>query len=223
MAVLLDEILTDVDGVLFDMDGVLLDTEAIYSEATKRVLGPLADKFDWRVKERMMGRAPLEAARILIEAVGSPLTPAEYNQLKKPILLELFNDSPAKAGAQELVIELKRRAIPMAVATSSDRSFFEIKTGNHPWFASFDAVVCGSDSEVARHKPAPDIFLVAARKLALAPSRCLVFEDSVAGVEAARRAKVKRVIALPDPQLDRRLLDGAHVVLDSFEQLFQRK
>jgi len=221
MGALLSEILEDVDGVLFDMDGVLLDTEAIYTEATRRVLGPLADKFDWRIKERMMGRAPLEAARILIEAVGAPFTPAEYNLLKKPILLELFRNSPAKPGAEALVCELKTRGMPLAVATSSDRTYFDIKTMSHPWFSSFDAVVCGSDAEVARHKPAPDIFLVAARKLGLAPSRTLVFEDSVAGVEAARRAKVKRVVALPDPQLDKNLLQGAHFTLASFELLLE--
>jgi pseudouridine 5'-phosphatase len=68
------ELLDGIDGILFDMDGVLLDTEAIYTEATRRLLGPLADRFDFRLKEKMMGRAPHIAAKILLDGVGSPMS-----------------------------------------------------------------------------------------------------------------------------------------------------
>lgn len=215
----LSDVLGGATAVLFDMDGVLLDTENLYTDATKRILGPLGDRFDWRIKERMMGRAPLEAARILIEALDAPLSPQEYLDQKRPILLELFRSSVPKPGAPELVARLAALGYPLAVATSSDRHFFAAKTDHHPWFSSFHSVVCGSDAGVGRHKPAPDIFLAAAKSLAYPPEQCIVFEDSAAGVEAARRAHVHRVVALADPNIDRRLLKDADLVLDSFEHI----
>jgi pseudouridine 5'-phosphatase len=214
----LDPLLTDVDGILFDMDGVLLDTESLYTEATRRILGPLADRFDFRLKEKMMGRAPQIAAKILLEGVGSTMSIEEWNEKKGPVLLELFRQSAPKPGAPELVSELKRRGLPIAVATSSDRKFLEAKTSHHAWF-QFSAVVCASDPEVSRHKPAPDVFLEAARRIGVPPTRCLVFEDSIAGVEAARRARVGRIVAIVDPLLDKKQVRAAHLIIESYTEL----
>jgi pseudouridine 5'-phosphatase len=133
-------------------------------------------------------------------------------------LLELFRSSTPKSGAVELVAALRRRGLPIAVATSSDRKFLEAKTGHHNWFR-FDTVVCASDAEVARHKPAPDVFLAAARQLGVPPNRCLVFEDSIAGVEAARRAKVARIVAIVDPLLDKSQVSAASVIVESYLEL----
>ncbi|OQX69432.1 MAG: hypothetical protein B6A08_04960 [Sorangiineae bacterium NIC37A_2] len=217
----LDELLDGIEGVLFDLDGVLLDTEITYTEATRQILGPLADRFDFALKSKMMGRAPHIAAKILLEGVGSTMTPDEFNQRKRPLLLELFRKSVPKAGAPELVFELKRRGLPLAVATSSDRLYFEAKTSHHPWFSAFDAVVCASDPGVGRHKPAPDVFLHAARQIGIAPTRAIVFEDSAAGVEAARRARVQRIVAIIDPLLDRALVEPAHHVVLSFSEIWE--
>jgi pseudouridine 5'-phosphatase len=212
------ELLDGVDGILFDMDGVLLDTEAIYTEATRRLLGPLADRFDFRLKEKMMGRAPHVAAKILLDGVGSTMSVGEWNERKRPVLLELFRSSKPKAGAPELVSALRRRGLPLAVATSSDRKFLEAKTSHHDWFR-FDVIVCASDAEVSRHKPAPDVFLAAARSIGVPPSRCLVFEDSIAGVEAARRAKVPKIVAIVDPALDKTQVSAASVIIESYLEL----
>lgn len=215
----LTQLLEGVTAVLFDMDGVLLDTEELYTLATKRVLGPLGDRFDWRIKERMMGRAPLIAARILIEALDVPMSPEEYLQRKRPVLLELFRQSQPKPGAPELVKKLAARGLPLAVATSSDRVFFEAKTSHHSWFSEFQAIVCGSDPEVTAHKPAPDIFLAAAKRLGAPPDACIVFEDSAAGVESAKRARVRRIIALADANIDRSLLSEADHIIDSYAEI----
>lgn len=215
----LTEVLEGVTAVLFDMDGVLLDTEDLYTQATRQVLGPLGQRFDWRIKERMMGRAPLVAAQILIDALEVPMSPQEYLERKRPVLLELFRRSEPKPGAPELVRKLSARGLPLAVATSSDRQFFEAKTSHHPWFSEFQAIVCGSDPEVKAHKPAPDIFLAAAKRLDVSPASCVVFEDAQAGVEAARRAGVGRIVALPDVNIDRALLAEADYLIDSFADL----
>lgn len=107
----------------------------------------------------------------------------------------------------------------MAVATSSDRHYFEAKTGHHAWFSAFSAVVCANDQGVGRHKPAPDVFLHAARHLGIAPSQAIVFEDSAAGVEAARRARVKRIVAVVDPALDQELVRPANHIVQSFSEI----
>jgi len=208
-----------IDAVLFDMDGVLLDTERLYTEATRRVLGDAADRYDYALKERLMGRAPLEAARILVETLGLDMTPSEYNERKRPVLLELFRASHAMPGAPELVEHIFTRGLGLAVATSSDRGYLAAKTSHHAFMSRFSAVVCGSDPEVLRHKPAPDIFLEAARRLGVPPSRCLVFEDSPAGVTAARAAGVHRVVAIVDPRADRSLVAAADRVIESYDEL----
>jgi pseudouridine-5'-monophosphatase len=103
----------------------------------------------------------------------------------------------------------------MAVATSSERTLYDLKTASHAWFDAFDAVVCGDDPRVLARKPAPDIFLVAAAELRASPEQCLVFEDSPAGVEAALAAGM-RVIAMPDPNVGREHVGSAHAILDGW-------
>lgn len=166
-----------------------------------------------------MGRAPLEAARILLEALEVDMTPAEYNERKRPVLLELFRASRPIPGAPELVECLHARGVPLAVATSSDRGYFSAKTSHHPFMSRFSAVVCGSDPEVRLHKPAPDIFIEAARRLGVPPARCLVFEDSPAGVAAARSAGAHRVVAIVNPEADRSLVAAADRVIERYDEL----
>jgi pseudouridine-5'-monophosphatase len=184
--------------VLFDLDGVLLDTERLYTEATQAVVGRFGKTFTWAIKREAMGRDAHVSARIVLERLGVPLTSGEFLAERGPILEGLVARCRAMEGAEGFVRRLVDMGVPVAVATSSDRRLYELKVRSHPWFDLFDAVVCGDDPRVFAKKPAPDIFLVAARDLGAEPARCLVFEDSLAGVEAALAAGM-RVVALPDP------------------------
>jgi pseudouridine 5'-phosphatase len=207
--------------VIFDLDGVLLDTEPLYTEATRRIVEPYGKVFDWSLKGEMMGRSSLESARLLIAALGLPFSPEEYLARRKPLLKELFPTAGEIPGAEALVRGLHGHGVPMALATSSERSLCALKIERHGWFSLFQAVVCGDDPNVERLKPAPDIFLVAARALGAAPELCLVFEDSLAGVEAARAANMQ-VIALPDPHMDRSRYEHADLVIGSYDELSLR-
>ncbi len=210
--------LGDSSHVLFDMDGVLLDTEPLYTVAYDEVLAPFGASLDWATKSTMMGRAAPESAGLVIQKFGLPLTPEKLLALRKPVLERLLEHAPAMAGAEDFVKSLKARGATLAVATSSFRQLFELKTRKHPWFALFDAVVCGDDPLVKRPKPAPDIFLAAAERLGVAATECVIFEDSPAGVQAAL-ASGARVIALIDPQMDRAIYGGAHAIIEKYSEL----
>ena len=204
--------------VIFDLDGVLLDTEPLYTRATQEIVGEFGKVFDWSVKGDMIGRSAIDGARHLVAALGVPLAPEEYLTRRKPILDALFPIAEPIAGARELVAQLAEKRLPLAVATSSDAYQFRLKTSRHDWFSVFGTIVCGDDPRIAKLKPAPDIFLVTAEALGARPEDCLVFEDSLAGVAAARAAGMQ-VVALPDPNMDAGRYGDAHVVLSSFADL----
>lgn len=127
-----------------------------------------------------------------------------------------FENSTACPGAARFVTELGKRGLPLAIGTSSDRHFFRAKSSRHPWFAHFRAVVCGDDEGVVRRKPAPDVYWQAARWLGVSPARCLVFEDSAAGIESARRARVARIVAVGHAA---RATRAIHSSFSSFQDL----
>lgn len=204
-------------AVIFDLDGVLLDTEPLYTQATQAVVGEWGKVFDWSVKADMIGRAALDGARYLVERLALPITPEEYIARSEPRLEALFENVAAMPGAEALVTSLAGRR-PIAVATSSVRRLYEIKVAPHPWFARFDAIVAGDDARVRALKPAPDIFLVAAERLGVDPAECVVIEDALAGVQAARAAGM-RVIAMPDAHVDRARYAAADVIAASLDEV----
>jgi pseudouridine-5'-monophosphatase len=197
---------------------VLLDTEPLYTEATQQVISPFGKVFEWSVKGHMIGRSSVEGARYLVRALDLPISPEEFLRQRRPRLEALFGAAPEIPGARAFVEELWQRRIPAALATSSERALYELKTARHSWFAGFAATVCGDDPRLSALKPAPDIFLTAAAELGVAPEHCLVFEDSLAGVSAARAAGMQ-VVALPDPNMDASRYADADLVIQSYSDI----
>ena len=202
--------------VVFDMDGVLLDTEKLYTRATQQIVGRFGKTFDWSVKKDMIGRPALDSARHLVAALALPISPEDYLAERDILFEELMPTAEAMPGARELTSALAARGVPMAVATSSKRPIYEMKTRNHrEWFRTFSAVVLGDDPRVRHGKPAPDIFLVAATCLGARPETCVVIEDAPAGARAARAAGM-RVVAFPDPGVGRAPFEGmVDLIIDS--------
>ena len=207
-----------VTHVIFDLDGVLLDSEPIYTEATRQVIAPYGKVFDWSIKADIIGRSSREGARHIVRVLDLPITPEDYLRRRRPLLEALFPQVREIPGARLFVETLRARGVPLAVATSSETALYRLKTAHHTWFEHFSVVVCGDDPRIARLKPDPDVFLVTARELGVAPERCLVFEDSLAGVSAARAAGMQ-VVALPDPAMDRSRYGEADLVIGGYEEL----
>ena len=208
-----------VTHVIFDMDGVLLDTEPFYTDVTQRIAGRYGKTFDWSVKGNMIGRTAAASARYLVDTLALPISPEEYLTEREAMLEVLFPAAKALPGARELTTALHARGVPQAVATSSARRLFDLKTQQHrEWFALFAAIVLGDDPRLKRGKPAPDIFLLAAQDLGVEPARCVVVEDAPVGVEAARAAGMQ-VIAVPDPAMDRARYADADVVVGSLTEI----
>lgn len=203
-----------VTHVLFDMDGLLLDTEIMYTRVTQAIVGRYGKTFDWSIKSNMIGRRSEDSARYLVDTLALPLAPEDYLSERDVLLRQAFPTCEPLPGARNLVAHLARHAVPIAVATSSNREMFSLKTQNHPWFELFDAVVTGDDTEVKQGKPAPDIFLRAAGLIGASPESTLVFEDAPSGLHAAKAAGMRAVI-VPDANMDKARYQGADLILDS--------
>lgn len=205
-------------GVLFDLDGTLLDFERYshlalndvfvkknYKEL-RRAIGPdgveEVDVVTWKIHGSIVGTTPRHWSNVILDAVPHGrdyFTPEEYADDFHREIVKYFGEIPLMTGALELVKELHARKIPMAIATSSVRESFEKKMKFHEEFLKyFDAVVCGD--EIPRGKPAPDIFLEAAKRLSLKAEECVVVEDSHHGCEAGKKA-LSYVVGIPDGRL----------------------
>jgi len=204
--------------VIFDLDGTLLDTEPLYTEAAQAVVGPFGGRYDWSLKRKNMGRSAEGGAALVIAALGLPLTVEQYLGARDRLLRELFLTARPMPGAPELVARLHLRGVGLAIGTSSFRHECDLKLSVQPFLSPVNVVVCRDDPGVEQGKPAPDIFLRCAAELGAEPARCLVLEDTPAGVQAARAAGMA-CIALVDPNMRGEDFEGALAQIDSLEEL----
>jgi len=184
------------------MDGLLLDTEGIYTEVTQNIVGEYGKVFDWSIKKTIIGRPAYQAAKIIVESLDLPISPKDYLDLRKDVLIEKFKNTQPMPGAKEITSHFFRHDIPQAIATSSSSPIYDAKYNKHKkWFSQFAQIVRGDDPELKQGKPAPDIFLLAAKRIGVEPKECLVFEDAPSGNEAAIAAGMS-VVVVPHPEMD---------------------
>lgn len=175
-------------GVIFDMDGVLVESEAITAEAAIRMFAERGYHVESHEFRPFVGTGEARFMGGVAEARGIPFDPTRDVARMYAIYLELI---PGRLqplhGAREFVERCAGRGLKLAVASSADTIKVEgnLKALGLPR-GTFQALVTGS--EVVRKKPAPDVFLEAAQRLGLGAASCLVIEDAVAGVAAAKAA-----------------------------------
>lgn len=197
-------------GVIFDWDGVVIDSSAQHEGAWEILAGEISRPLPEGHFKKGFGK---KNEIIIPEILGWAKNPGEISELagrKEAIYRELVRQSGVQIlpGARELLAALRLENKPCAIGSSTPRQNLEAIFSATGLGEFFDAIACGDD--VLHGKPAPDVFLLAATKLALAPADCLVIEDAHAGIEAARRAGIPVLaVATTNPLSDLAHAEGA--------------
>jgi HAD superfamily hydrolase (TIGR01509 family) len=184
------------DAVIFDLDGVLLDSEPRWNEAKEALV--LESGGSWRDEAPtvMMGMSSLEWSRYLRDELGVPM---ELDAISRDVVHRMQDgyrrELPLLPGAGEAVESL-RMHWPLGLASSSNREIIDLVLELARFGAAFRVTI--SSEEVARGKPAPDVYLETASRLRVEPSRCVAIEDSSNGLRSAAAAGMA-VIAVPNP------------------------
>ncbi len=199
--------------LIYDFDGLLLDTEPIYCRVNEMIAARYGKSFTRSHHRMIMGRQAVDCAEILVRELNLPLTAAEHLAARNELIFDLLPEAVPMPGAVEMTQRFYDLGMKQAIATSSAKVTFDLKTKKHQdWLKIFDAIVLGDDPAVKLSKPAPDSFLVAAERLGAAPENCLVLEDSPAGVRAAKTAGMS-VVAVPASYMARSLYEAADEIV----------
>lgn len=182
-----------IKGVIFDLDGVIVSTDEFHYQGWKRLADEENIEFTREDNMRLRGVSRMQSLDFLLEKATRKYTDEEKLEMaarKNSYYRELLKDitpDDILPGAMEIMEKLKKRGIKVAIGSSSKntpRILQRIGLENY-----FDAVSDGND--IKKGKPDPEVFLIAAQRLSLAPEECLVVEDANAGIEAALAGNMK--------------------------------
>ncbi len=205
-------------AVIFDLDGLLLDSESAWDGGRRALVAEHGLEWPDGATEAMLGMSSPEWSRYVRETLGVPLEPDAISDRVVAHVLESYEERlPLLPGAEQAVARIAARW-PLALASSSNKQVIDRVMEASGWNEAFRAWV--SSEEVGRGKPAPDVFLEAARRLAVEPADAAGIEDSNNGILAARAAGL-RVIAIPNHEFPpgAEALAAADAVLGSLDEL----
>ncbi len=184
-----------IQAVVFDLDGVLVDSEHVWDEVREELARERGGRWHDRAQADMMGMSSPEWSRYMHDVVGLDETPEEISdEVVRRLLTRYSEQLPLIDGAADAVIRLAAE-FRLALASSSNRAVIDAVLAESGLAPYFDATV--SSEEVARGKPAPDVFRESARRLDVAAAACAAIEDSAKGIRAAHAAGM-RVLAVPN-------------------------
>ena len=189
-------------GVIFDLDGVIVSTDKYHRQAWQHLADELGLPFTEAQAQATRGVDRMASLAIVLGEHASEFTDAqkaEFAERKNKVYKDLIRQiTPADAlpGVDTLLPALRERGVPIAIGSASKNALPVLEGMGIA--GMFDAIVTGYD--FVHGKPAPDVFLVAAERLGIPPSRCVVFEDAAAGIQAAHAGGMKAV-GVGDPEI----------------------
>ena len=183
-----------IDTLIFDLDGVLVDSEQVWDEARKVVVAEHGGTWKDSATRDMLGMSSHEWSVYVVEQLGAQLTPEQVNDAVVEAMLRGYREHlPLLPGAREAVERMAER-FTLGLASSSNRPVIDLVLERMGVADRFKATV--SSEEVARGKPAPDVYLEALKRLGV--DHAAAIEDSENGIKSAHAAGL-RVIAIPNP------------------------
>jgi HAD superfamily hydrolase (TIGR01509 family) len=184
-----------IEAVIFDLDGLLIDSEQVWDDVRRDYVAEQGGRWHDGAQRDMMGMSAPEWSRYVHEELAVPLPPERIDaDVAGRVAASYRTHLPLLAGAREAVERLAARW-PLGLASSSNREVIDLVLETAGLRRFFQVTV--SSEEVGRGKPAPDVYLEAARRLDVVPGRCAAVEDSHNGIRAAADAGM-RVIAIPN-------------------------
>lgn len=182
-------------AAIFDLDGVIVDTAKYHYLSWKRLALELGFQFTEKDNERLKGISRIRSLEILLEIGGMKFDEKEMHELaskKNDWYVEYIvkmDESEILPGAKEQLIHLQRKGIKTALGSASKNASLILRNLNI--IDLFDVIVDGN--QVSKTKPDPEVFLLCAKRVGVNPSECVVFEDAIAGIEAAKAANMYTV------------------------------
>ena len=185
---------TDLRALIFDFDGLIIDTERVEADCIIEIVAEWGCSMSYEDFGHLFGSVDADEQwdELLLERCGR--TTADLEAQLRVMVGPIKDKLPLLPGVRELLDAAHQRGLRCGIGTGNIVATLERRLGQHGVFERFDAIV--TRPEVARGKPAPDIYLEVARRLDAEPAQCLVLEDSAIGCEAALAAGM-RVIACP--------------------------
>jgi HAD superfamily hydrolase (TIGR01509 family) len=203
----------ELHAVVFDLDGLLINSEDLYEQAGETVLGRRGKTYDAALREQMMGRPVVDAIQLMIDchALSDPLDDlmGECREVLEGLIATSLAPMP---GVHELLDDLQAAGFPRAVATSGTRQYAHAVLSKLHLMHCFHIILTADD--IIRGKPDPEVYLLAAERLSLAPRQMMVLEDSANGCRAAVAAGAF-VVAVPNRHTRAHSFAGVQMIADS--------
>ncbi|MGH2929709.1 MAG: HAD family hydrolase [Solirubrobacteraceae bacterium] len=207
-----------IETVVFDLDGVLIDSEQVWDGVREELARERGGKWHPGAQRAMMGMSSPEWSVYMHETIALPETPAEINREVVARMLAIYAAGPPWLPGALAAVRRVSASYRLGLASSSNRELIDAVLEAGGIAGLFHETV--SSEEVARGKPAPDVYLEAARRLGADPVQCAAIEDSHGGIRSAKSAGM-RVITAPNPTYppDDEALALADVTVGSLDEL----
>ncbi|MBN2545796.1 MAG: HAD family phosphatase [Spirochaetes bacterium] len=173
-------------AIILDMDGLMIDSERLYFETETEIVKKYNRSIDKEILTRLMGRSPLEAAKILIKEINLALSPEEFIKKRDEAMEYKYKHEAEPVNGLMSLLKMFYNKFKLAVATGSPQKFLDIVVDRLKIRHYFD--VLQSSDHIKKGKPDPEIYLTVCNKLNFKPSECIVLEDSSNGALAGKKA-----------------------------------